>query len=106
MSRYCYDDEDNAPMNDDSMPGIEMSWKKYSEIIAEMQSEKEALPFTDPPLPEKGCWNCMECNGNACMLRWNNADESYYDPDLDDREPTDYCDAWSLNPDVSADEFS
>ena len=104
--RMAYDDEDNAPMNADAMPGIEMNWKRYSEIIAAMQQE-DPLPFTDPPLPEKGCWNCMEYNGQACMVRWNNADESYYNPDLDDRDPTDSCeDNWTLNPDVSPEEFS
>ena len=119
--KYCYDDEDNAPMNDDAMPGVRMDWKRYSDIIAEMNHtatvqtaiveyqrslEEHPLPFTDPPLPEKGCWNCMEYNGYACTIRWNNLDESYYDPDLDDREPTDSCDKWNLNPDVSAEEFS
>ena len=103
---YIYTDEDNSPMNDDAMPGVKMDWKRYSDIIADMQKE-QPLPFTDPPLPEKGCWNCMEYNGYACMIRWNNADESYYNPDLDDREPTDSCeDNWTLNPDVSPEEFS
>ena len=102
---YIYDDEDNVPMNDENMPGIKMTWKHYSDIIAEMAKE-DPLPFSDPPLPEKGCWNCMEYNGYACTIRWNNLDESYYDPDLDDREPTDSCPEWSLNPDVSAEEFS
>ena len=102
---YIYNDEDNVPMNEDSMPGIKMDWKRYSDIIAEMAKE-EPVPFSDPPLPERGCWNCTEYNSYACMIRWNNADESYYDPDLDDREPTDSCDEWNLNPDVSADEYS
>lgn len=105
MSKYLYDDEDNAPMNEDAMPGIRMDWKRYSDIIAEMQKE-EQLPFTDPPLPEKGCWNCMEYDGNRCMKDWNNADESYYFPERDDKEPTDSCPEWSMNPDVSAEEFS
>ena len=103
--KYVYDDEDNAPMNDENMPGIKMTWKRYSDIIKDMQQE-DPLPFTDPPLPEKGCWNCNEYNGDACMKNWNNLDESYYNPDTDDKEPSDYCDDWSLNPDVSADEFS
>ena len=101
--RFSYDDEDNAPMNEDAMPGIKMDWKRYSDIIAEMQ--EDPLPFTDPPLPEKGCWNCLEYDGNRCMKEWNNADDCYYVPERDDKEPGDYCDDWSLNDMVSADEF-
>ena len=105
---YIYNDEDNVPMNEDSMPGIKMDWKRYSDIIAEMRNE-DPLPFTDPPLPEKGCWNCLEYNPSygACTLRWNNLDESYYNPDLDDREPSDSCEEnWILNPDVSIEDFT
>lgn len=102
---YIYSDEDNAPMNEDAMPGIEMSWKKYSDIIYEMQKEKEELPFTDPPLPERGCWNCMEYDGNRCMKDWNNADDCYYIPERDDKEPHDYCETWSFNDMISADEY-
>ena len=106
--RMAYDDEDNAPMSEDNLPGVKMTWKRYSDIIADMQKE-DPLPFTDPPLPEKGCWNCMEYDPGrmACTIRWNNLDESYYNPDLDDREPTDSCEEnWVLNPDVSPEEFS
>ena len=102
--RFAYDDEDNAPMSDDAMPGIKMDWKRYSDIIAEMQKE-EPLPFTDPPLPERGCWNCLEYDGNRCMKCWNNADDSYYVQESDDKEPCDYCDDWSLNDMISADEY-
>lgn len=96
--RFAYDDEDNAPMNEDAMPGIKMTWKRYSDIIADMQ--EDPLPFTDPPLPEKGCWNCEAYDGDHCTKDWNNADESYYIPDRDDKEPEDYCDDWSYNPAV------
>ena len=102
--RMAYDDEDNAPMSEDNLPGVKMTWKRYSDIIADMQKE-DPLPFTDPPLPEKGCWNCQIYNGDSCTIRWNNMDESYYNPDLDDKEPSDCCDEWILNPDVSPDEF-
>ena len=51
-SRIIYNDEDNAPMNEDAMPGIRMDWKRYSDIIAEMQKE-EPVPFTDPPSEEE-----------------------------------------------------
>ena len=40
-----------------------------------------------------GCWNCVNYDPGraACTIRWNNLDESYYNPDLDDRKPDEYC---------------
>lgn len=104
---YIYNDEDNVPMNDDTMPGVKMDWKRYSDIISEMS--EDPLPFTDPPLPEKGCWNCMNFNWDreACTVNWNNMDDSYYNPATDDRDYTDSCeDNWELNPDATPEDFS
>ena len=71
---YLYDDEDNAPMVEDN------------------------FPIKVP----NGCWNCrnFDWKHEACTLNWNNMDESYYNPDIDDREPTDYCDDHDPDPDV------
>lgn len=89
---YCYDDEDNAPMNDDAFDGIHNPTVYGSR--AEMKAE-ESLPFTDPP--EDGCWNCSSYDGDRCMAHWNNADPDYYLPDRDDRRPGDRCDLWDLD---------
>ena len=101
---YLYDDEDNAPMNDDAFDGIHNPTVYGSR--AEMKHWEEPLPFTDPPLPEKGCWNCWNYDGDRCMKNWNNMDESYYNPDTDDKDPSDVCDDWDLNSDVSIDDFT
>ena len=102
---HAYDDEDNVPMNDENFdpidrdghnPTVYTSW-------AEMKAEEAGLPFTDEP--EKGCWNCLEFDGDRCMKDWNNADEDYYIPDRDDHDPTDYCDDWELNEDVMREDY-
>ena len=90
---YIYNDEDNAPMNDDfdkdgHNPTVYLDayeakqWDKYGEPV----------PFNEPP--EDGCWNCLnfDYKHEACTIRWNNMDEDYYNPEIDDRELTDYCD--------------
>lgn len=93
---YIYNDEDNNPMNDDFLgmhnPTVYLT-------RAEMKAA-ESLPFTDPV--ENGCWNCMhfDYKREACTLGWNNLDESYYNPDTDDRELTDYCEDHEVNPDA------
>ena len=92
---YIYNDEDNAPMCDEMFDRIDQDghnptvYTSYAEMRA--AEKEEALPFTDPP--EDGCWNCLnfDYNHEACTVNWNNLDESYYNPDTDDRNPTDYC---------------
>ena len=43
-----------------------------------------------------GCWNCLnfDWTHEACTTNWNNMDESYYNPDIDDRNPDDWCEVW------------
>ena len=102
MMAYLYDDEDNVPMNDEHFDPIEPDghnptvYKSY----VEMKAEEQALPFTDPP--ENGCWNCLhfDWKHEACTLNWNNYDESYYNPNTDDRELTDICDYHDIDPDA------
>ena len=94
---YVFDDEDNAPMNDDFMgmhnPTVYLS-------RAEMKAMEEPVPFEE--YPEDGCWNCLnfDWKHEACTLGWNNMDESYYNPACDDRELTDYCDEHETDPDA------
>lgn len=61
---------------------------------AQKDTEKEEIP--------DGCWNCMnfDCRHEACTLNWNNLDESYYNPDTDDRDLTDYCEYHETDPDA------
>ena len=47
------------------------------------------------PLP--CCRYCTEYNGDSCMKEWNNADEDYYFPERDDREPEESCDDYEWN---------
>lgn len=94
---YIYTDEDNAPMNDFDLDGhnptvygskAEMKWFESGNH----QEEK----------PSDGCWNCMyfDWKHEACTANWNNLDESYYNPDTDDRELTDYCEYHETDPDA------
>ena len=45
----------------------------------------------------KCCGNCANFIGDYCTKNWNNMDESYYNPDTDDKKPEDYCDDWEYN---------
>ena len=85
---YIYDDGDNSPMNEEAWQHERNHGKK-----------EEQLPFCDPP---NGCWNCnsFDWTHEACTVNWNNMDESYYNPDIDDRKPDDHCECWELNPDA------
>jgi len=60
---------------------------------------KESLPFDEHP---DGCWNCthFDWNHEACTTNWNNMDESYYNPDADDRNYEDYCEYHETDPDA------
>ena len=101
---YIYNDEDNVPMNDDAFDRDGHNPTVYSSY-SEMKAAEKALPFTDPP--ENGCWNCMnfDFKHEACTMNWNNMDESYYNPDADDRKLTDYCDDWEEDPDAVWEDF-
>ena len=65
------------------------------------EAERKAVPMMDKP--NNGCWNCMnfDWKHEACTLNWNNLDESYYCPDTDDRDLTDFC--YDHEPDPDAD---
>ena len=106
---YIYDDSDNSPMNEEAwqhqrQENVKDRYGNDARITPEQfdavyNAKEEPLPFTDPP---DGCWNCMnfDWNREACTTNWNNMDESYYNPDIDDRKPEDHCEYWELNPDA------
>ena len=68
---------------------------------------KAAEAADQPEKPADGCWNCMNFDWHyeACTLNWNNLDESYYNPDCDDRELTDYCEYHETDPDADPECF-
>lgn len=72
-----------------------------NEVIAWKQLPDLPIPFDDPK-PDDGCWNCMnfDWKHEACTLNWNNLDESYYNPDTDDRDLTDCCEYHETDPDA------
>ena len=92
---YIYNDEDNAPMADDP-------FDIHNPTVYLCRAEMKAADLPEKEKPEDGCWNCInfDWKREACTLNWNNMDESYYNPDCDDRDPTDYCDDHDLDPDV------
>ena len=110
MSRYIYNDEDNAPMNDDffaHVTGIEDMHGHNPTIYhtcSEMRASEKGLPFTDPE-PDNGCWNCKEYDGDRCHKDWNNNDECYYVPDRDDKEPEDWCEYHDKDESIKPEEY-
>ena len=78
------------------------TYKSREEMKADEHGE--LIPFDEP---DYGCWNCINYDPGreACTLRWNNLDESYYNPDLDERKPDDSCDAWEHDKDAIWEDF-
>ena len=76
---YIYNDEDNAPMNDD------------------------VIPFGDPP---ECCGTCRNFNGNFCTREWNNLDECYNVTWRDERIPEDWCEDYALDEGLGPDDWA
>lgn len=100
-----YDDEDNSPMNDDSFDSIDKDGHNPTVYLSAYEARMydkhgEPVPFDDPP--SDGCWNCLnyDYGKEACTLTWNNMDESYYNPDTDDKDPDDWCPEHDTDPDA------
>lgn len=72
---------------------------------AEMKAAESGIPFDEKP--DDGCWNCIhfDWKREACSAGWNNLDDSYYNPNTDDREYTDYCENHETDPDAEWEEF-
>ena len=98
---YIYADEDNNPMFDvdGHNPTV---YTDRATMIAWEKGEPD-----QKEKPSDGCWNCIEYNPSkgACMLHWNNLDESYYNPDTDDREPDEHCEEHKPDQDAVYDDF-
>ena len=88
MPQYIFDDEDNEPMYYNLLDQDGHNPTVYNST-AEMKAVESGIPFDDPP--SDGCWNCLEYDGSRCHFGWNNNDESYYNPDTDDKDPDDWC---------------
>ena len=103
MPKYIYNDDDNYPMIDDEIENLHHVTGYTS--FTEMRAAESGLPFTDPI--ENGCWNCRcyDWTREACTIRWNNMDDCYYNPDLDDHEPTYWCEDHDLDPDVKPEDW-
>ena len=99
MADYIFNDEDNNPMIETDTDRI-MKYTTYSSR-AEMQAYESGAE-SKKEKPEDGCWNCIHFNlmHEACSAGWNNLDESYYNPDIDKRELTDYCSQHEIAPDT------
>lgn len=91
---YIYNDEDNAPMNQETFDRIDQDGHNPTTYTsyAEMRAAEHDLPFAE--LPDNGCWNCLLYDGDRCTAYWNNADPCYYLPDRDDKKPWEICDDW------------
>lgn len=50
------------------------------------------------------CGNCVEYDGDHCMLYWNNAEEDCYIPGRDDKDTYDCCDYWQLDENAEVEE--
>jgi hypothetical protein len=108
MMPYLYDDEDNAPMNEenfvikdirpglDGKPYVAHQFKSIEEASKYYKSLKDPdVPFSD--LHDNGCWNCVQYDGDRCHYAWKHNDECYYNPETDDKDPDDWCPGWEID---------
>lgn len=97
---YVYEDEDNNPMIESDLDRV-MEYTVYSSREEMRAFDKCEYP-EEKGEPDDGCWNCLnfDWRHEACTIGWNNFDESYYNPDTDDRELTDYCEYHDTDPDA------
>ena len=97
---YIYNDEDNEPMSDFDVHNPTIYLSEFEARMNDKHGEPEPREK-----PADGCWNCMnfDWKHEACTMNWNNLDESYYNPETDDRELTDHCDDWEEDPDADPD---
>ena len=100
---YVYDDEDNAPLPEGF---ISHNPTVYPDRYT-MKAWENGEPEPKNQKVENGCWNCRNYDWNfeACTINWNNLDPCFYNPDLDDRDPTDSCEEFDLDPDVKPEDF-
>ena len=94
---YVYDDEDNCSLPEAYGHNPTVYPDRYT-----MKAWEHGEPAPKHEKPDDGCWNCMlfDWKHEACTINWNNLDESYYNPDCDDRELTDCCEYHETDPDA------
>ena len=104
MPNYIYNDEDNYPMIEDPFTGFHNP-TVYTDR-AEMKAWENGEPKPEQK-PENGCWNCRnyDWTREACTKNWNNLDDCYYNPDLDDHDPIYCCEDHDLDPDVKPEDW-
>ena len=100
---YIYNDEDNYPM-------IEDPFDTHNPTVYNSLAEEKAWEHGEPKpeqKPDNGCWNCRnyDWTREACTKNWNNLDDCYYNPDLDDHDPTYWCEDHDLDPDVKPEDW-
>ena len=78
-----------------------ISWRCWDRKPTEAQRKETAWQGDNP----HGCWDCMnfDWKREACTIRWNNLDESYYNPDIDDRDLEEWCEHHEIDPDADPD---
>ena len=106
---YIYNDEDNSPMIESEIDRLYSDENVHHVTGYFSLSEARAAERYEVPegKPEDGCWNCMnfDWTREACTIGWNNMDESYYNPNCDDHDPTDWCEYHDLDPDVKPEDW-
>jgi hypothetical protein len=94
MMPYIYNDEDNAPMNEETFDRDGHNPTVYLDAHEARMFKKHG----EPEKPDNGCWNCQLYDGNHCTKEWNNLDPCYYIPSRDDKEPGDLCEDHEVDP--------
>ena len=117
---YVYDDEDNGSMVDFTEPkkpeititrldkdGKIVTVEQYKTMADMIQHYRNLKDPDEPEKPDNGCWNCRnyDWTREACTKNWNNLDDCYYNPDLDDHDPTYCCEDHDLDPDVKPEDW-
>ena len=117
---YVFDNKDNGSTVDFTEPkrpeititrldkdGKIVTVEQYKTMADMIQHYKNLKDPDEPEKPDNGCWNCMlfDWKHEACTINWNNADESYYNPDTDDREPDEHCSEHRPDQDAVYDDF-
>ena len=77
-------------------------WKQYVKDGNEHARMIESDPYYahcygGGVVPEPCCRYCTNYDGDRCMKDWNNAEEDYYIPDRDDKEPFELCECYQWN---------
>lgn len=95
---YIYNDEDNAPMNDEAFDRGGHNPTVYQSAYEARMYDKHGEPALKKH--DDGCWSCRHYNGDFCTILWNNLDEAYKVDWRDAKDPDDKCDEWEHDEDA------